>query len=477
MSWISRCLNALNQEPEEWLNYLHGSRKDEVWKIIARENENAPSQEEETNTRHLNPCPVEPLRVPSPKLRRKSQKSVLAFWGTRNQETALSPSLNELQRRDIKIHAFRGTNADQATVNYETVHTTHQNGMLVILKSLPLLALRLPQLFAQKRNVPHIPLAALAVTFTAPHRALVFFDRAVRKIRPDLVIVSNDHELQNRCLISVARMYGIPTVYLQHASVSPLFPALSFDYAFLDGEISLELYLQCEKNKPHTLALPQRTNVILSGVKRPLSSKPSTSLQSSRIGVALNSNISTETAVRLLSFLSSRGFSCRIRLHPGTTGREKELLEQTIVSLGFEMSDPAYESQKGFFTQICALIAPDSGIHLESSLSGVPSLLFGGDTASSPDYYGFVRNGLVQDAKSLNELAQWLRSVQENKVSVNSQVAQRYSATVGSHWSGREGELVAITLEALLEGIDPSIQTRWTHTFKLARDKRLAREH
>ena len=65
-----------------------------------------------------------------------------------------------------------------------------------------------------------------------------FFLEELQKIRPKLALISNDHTVQARSLRISAEILGIKTLYMQHASVSEIFPPLEFDYALLDGEIA-----------------------------------------------------------------------------------------------------------------------------------------------------------------------------------------------------------------------------------------------
>ena len=61
--------------------------------------------------------------------------------------------------------------------------------------------------------------------------------------------MSNDHSPANRALLLVAKSKGIKTVYMQHASVSNLFPVLDFDYSFLDGVNAYNIYKEIEGTK------------------------------------------------------------------------------------------------------------------------------------------------------------------------------------------------------------------------------------
>ena len=53
--------------------------------------------------------------------------------------------------------------------------------------------------------------------------------RLFKSIKPRAIVFSNDHVWNSRALIHAAIEAGIPTIYIQHASVSKYFPPLIFD--------------------------------------------------------------------------------------------------------------------------------------------------------------------------------------------------------------------------------------------------------
>ena len=69
------------------------------------------------------------------------------------------------------------------------------------------------------------------------------------KYKVRVLVLANDHNDINRCLIFNALEKGIKTVYVQHASVKRGFPRLDFTYSFLDGKESLDKYLYDGKPK------------------------------------------------------------------------------------------------------------------------------------------------------------------------------------------------------------------------------------
>ena len=71
------------------------------------------------------------------------------------------------------------------------------------------------------------------------------YRRALRHYRPRAVVFSNDHNDDTRSLLLACRAEGVPTAYVQHASVSANFPPLGFDLSLLEGQDALDKYRLC----------------------------------------------------------------------------------------------------------------------------------------------------------------------------------------------------------------------------------------
>ncbi|WP_457817939.1 hypothetical protein, partial [Staphylococcus aureus] len=89
-------------------------------------------------------------------------------------------------------------------------------------------------------------------------------------------------------------------------SVSDIFPALNFDYAFLDGLSALETYKSCENNRPKGVVINSNRQVFLSGQKKIIKKVPHSNRES--IGVALNALDDTDDIQRLIGYLVQNGF-------------------------------------------------------------------------------------------------------------------------------------------------------------------------
>lgn len=61
---------------------------------------------------------------------------------------------------------------------------------------------------------------------------------------PRVVVLANDHSPNQAACLAVAKDYGVPTIYIQHAEVTHAFPPLSFDISILRNHASLDTYRQ-----------------------------------------------------------------------------------------------------------------------------------------------------------------------------------------------------------------------------------------
>ncbi|MDZ7809372.1 MAG: hypothetical protein U5L11_03500 [Arhodomonas sp.] len=294
-------------------------------------------------------------------------------------------------------------------------------------------------------------------TFCMAYAYLVYFERVLRAVRPEIVLVSNDHNVANRSLVALARFKGIKTAYIQHASVSSIFPALGFDYSFLDGPAALHVYQQCENNRPSDASWPKQRYVFLSGQKKRLPSLRDKA-SSGAIGLALNALDDPADIAALIKRLTDAGCQIRVRWHPGIKGRSLEPLKKILEAYPqVAQSDPSEESVGRFLEQVDMLVAGNSSIHLEAALARVAPIHFEMSASGTPDYYGYVEHGLSRHADNLEDLVDLVDGVlHDGQPALNPSAIRYYSATFDTEWHGREGELVAKHLVALIEGAEPS---------------------
>ncbi|GAB3578234.1 glycosyltransferase family protein [Hymenobacter daeguensis] len=306
------------------------------------------------------------------------------------------------------------------------------------------------------------PLAFFGLLKTDGRRAWRFFDfifyaigyyevyrRALRHYRPRAVVFSNDHNDDTRSLLLACRAEGVPTAYVQHASVSANFPPLSFDLNLLEGQDALDKYRLCG---------PVQGAVELVGMPKADAylGQKNTAPAVRRVGIACNIHdplpALTDTLVYLLRELPDLTFT--LRPHP-SDGRDFEPLRRLLPAL--QWSSARQENVFDFLLRQDALVAADTSTHLEATLLNVASIYFRfGTFALTNDYYGYAGRGLVERADSPAELAAALRRYAQHKPADLYRRAAYYNATLGTPAEGHSQTRTATLLNEWLNKIAPT---------------------
>jgi hypothetical protein len=298
------------------------------------------------------------------------------------------------------------------------------------------------------------PAALLGLNKLVGARATRFFDlifyavgyyevyrRALRHYRPRAVVFANDHNDDARALLLACRAEGVPTAYVQHASVSTNFPPLGFDLSLLEGQDALDKYHQCG---------PVRGQVALVGMPKAdaFLSQRNTASQVHRVAVACNLLDELPAVAEVLTYLLRElpELTFTLRPHPSDR-RDFTALRRALPALHW--SDPQQENVFAFLQHHDALVAADTSTHLEATLLNLASLYYRfTPTASLADYYGYAAHGLSEWAHTPAELAAALRRLAQHKPSDLYRRAAYYNATLGTP---EEGHSRALALRRLAE--------------------------
>ncbi|WP_051360107.1 hypothetical protein [Adhaeribacter aquaticus] len=286
-------------------------------------------------------------------------------------------------------------------------------------------------------------------------RALRFFDliflatgyyelslRYLKKYKPNAIIFANDHNTDARALLLAAKKLKIPTIYIQHASVSTSFPPLQFDLSLLEGEDSLNKYRQCGsiKGAVKLIGMPKADSFL------PLKNT-GTTIQN--LGICANIIDDTQ-AIKELVEAVSRHFpelTITFRPHPGDR-RDFSFINNINPSIIF--SDGKQEQVFDFLIKQDALIAADSSIHLEATMLNILSLYYRFGTSNfTYDYYGFLKQNLIEAASDIKDLITKLEKYKANRPEVY-QRAKYYNAILGSEFEGRSHELALNQIKIFL---------------------------
>lgn len=252
-----------------------------------------------------------------------------------------------------------------------------------------------------------------------------------------LLVMANDHNQTNRCMIDLANKYGIKAIYTQHASVTDRFPALHFDYSFLDGLESFEKY-----NKVGDI----KGKVFLSGSPRyDLLHDYSGQCVSNVIGIGLSEADKVEKVVELCSYIKSRSnYKIIVRPHPRT---EPTFPSDMFINQGVSISFPSKENSLPFLSKVSILIANESGIHLDAAIMHKRSIMYNFSDNDVMDWYGFIKQGLITYCNSYDDVFHQI----ENQKPIPSETLQYYYAAYNTPHEGNVGLLISKLINHLMD--------------------------
>ncbi|WP_417663656.1 hypothetical protein [Pseudidiomarina donghaiensis] len=447
MSRFSEISKILKEEPEEWLAYLYGQQLD--------------------NLSHLKEAKPRFAGVFFRSLaffyhitrslflsffaKKKNQKKVDFYFyaGSANQANSLTGTAKSLEGRKAIVRTDSNNTGRLNGAN--KVITFNQLDVRIsdLVISTLLFFTHAPSLYTRLKNSDVDKVNKYFNTFCLSYFYLAVFHRLLNMYQPRYTIVANDHNVDCRCLMAVAKHLRVKTVYMQHASVSNVFPALTVDYAFLDGESALNTYRNCKNNLPNTCNDRNAPKVFLSGQKKLLSVSEQTA--SKKVGLAINTLDDLKDVIALVDNLVGENKAISLRWHPGQKANDVTRLKELYQNnSSVFLSDPKHQSINGYLAELEYLIAGNSSIHLEAAITGVVPIYYELQPPTIEDYYGYVKNGIAIQATSYQNLSKFLSSGKKPTLSTKS--IQYYSATYGTEWHGKVGELVADILMRLSKG-------------------------
>jgi len=266
----------------------------------------------------------------------------------------------------------------------------------------------------------------------------------LRKISPRIVITSNDHNMPNRVMTLAARINKIPTVYVQHASVNKRFPALNFDYAFLDGQNALKVYDKVGKSNTKVFLIgTPKFDFFYKHINRNLTLRT--------LGICTNHFDPIEKVDVICKQISERlpDINVMLRPHPGDVGR-KEAWEKLAEKYSISFSNPKEELSFEFLKRCDAVIVGDSNILLEAALLNVYPLYYDFNSMKW-DWYGFLANGLTEYHANPDEISKKIQELIQRKPDVR-QRCRTYCCTVEGRYDGHSSDLAALIIKALADG-------------------------
>ncbi|MPW36245.1 hypothetical protein [Vibrio sp. B1Z05] len=355
----------------------------------------------------------------------KNKPDIIFFSSTHNQYSSL-----------ITIYKELCSNHNLAC-NYYSVNTKVKNEVINRVKLNSYFGPILVSLLRFKRVVKSINSSSASWNFYSnyckSYTYLWMYNDLFENIdtRPNFVLMSNDHNVENTSLRLVCEVYGIKTMYVQHASISSLLPSLKFDYVFLDGQKALDVYLKCKtfarsKHKPKQAFLTgQQKNIY------PLTKK------GSFIGIAINELDDLKRVKDCISNLNSSNFKVLLRPHPEHYNKVYSQLKD----LSVVWSNPQSMPLSDFFSMCKALICCESSIHIEAALAGLPTYYYDFLIDSVYyDYYGFINSGVSVETTNIIEE---FEKDKLNEEKSRNEAIKNYSASYLTTYQNKEKIIVA----------------------------------
>lgn len=197
---------------------------------------------------------------------------------------------------------------------------------------------------------------------------------------PKSLTITNPSHPILRAAILASRDLGIPTVYLPHASASPLYPVINTDYALLEGKDALDVYRFSESTKK-----------ILVGATRLESYKNMKPQAHVGINILIAANLLDDInkVLALIKILKNHNDTkhCNLLFRPHPNLR----IDESIFSeLGVEVISTQRESCLQSIERTDILISANSTIFFEAIY--LPIRCY---------YYDFVKEGLRKDSYNL----------------------------------------------------------------------------
>ncbi len=252
----------------------------------------------------------------------------------------------------------------------------------------------------------------------------------IQKHRPAYIVFANDHSIFPRAMLLAAKSLNVPTIYIQHASVTPYFPPLDFDLSLLEGQATLDRYAQNGevKGEVRFIGMPKFD---------PYVSLRNTQTQVQRVGICCNKLDETADVEVLVAYLKSQlpQLTFTFRPHPADE-RNFSMPEGVLHST---KAEKAFD----FLQQQDLIIAGNTSIHLEAVLLNVLSVYyeFSDYSADISDMYGYCKNGLTERADTREQLLQIIENQINNKEKDIFKKATYYNHTAGTAQEGSSSEL------------------------------------
>jgi len=304
-----------------------------------------------------------------------SNSEVLLFSGTKNQSLALE----KLKFDSVTKHIKFGNQSNKFKNNsYE---------LYPYLLSLLFIPVFIFNYFTESSKFKRKIMLCRLDRYLFSYGLCFFFYMTLNPKKTKLVIMSNDHSVWQRSLLHIAALKNVKTAYVQHANVSPLFPKLTFDYAFLDGNYAKNTY-KVGNCKVFMVGCLRFEDII---------DDSRIEYKKTKVLLCFNRIDSKKKISEVINFFIKAKIAFDVRLHPAE--HRKDLIKIISESEGYE--DVTSSNLSNILKTYTYCFSGTSSIFLEASLCGLKC--FSIDDLYD-DYYGFQKDGIVKVFPNLSSI-------------------------------------------------------------------------
>jgi hypothetical protein len=379
------------------------------------------------------------------------------YSGTKNQYDSLFGSFAELIKNSSVLNVLDGRWLKVSNENEQYIKFTP---MIAVL-SLFLFFYRSLSLYKRlKAEGLSDSISLYFDRFCSVYYYVPFFLDLLTTVQPKFVLMSNDHSPANRSLLFVAKSLGIKTVYMQHASVSNLFPKLEFDYSFLDGVNAYAIYKEVDLldrtenltvfSEKHVFLTGQKKNVIKNNVKHAGSDYA--------CGVGFSHLDSNDFIMKVVESLLGVFAQCYLRFHPSHPIESVSIIKNHFFSNSSVLfSAGKDELLKDFLEPVSIFFGSGTSLHLEVALSGVRCFYIENSDIKNNDYYSYERTGLVIPINIDDVTLAYFSDLGLEQSENEMRAVKKYSATYNTEWFGSEGKLVVSILKDIEDSLSLNV--------------------
>lgn len=231
-----------------------------------------------------------------------------------------------------------------------------------------------------KASADTLPTVARYMSQYTKHflRYYAHFSKLDKPSLPLLAVVANDHTDNPVAFSMIMKALGVSRMYVQHAEVTRLFPALDFEFSILRNEVSLETYRSIGPIRGAVLIAPREERTenlkeILNPTPEPVS-----------IVIYLSSVFSNESLQKTIAELRANPHvaSVSLKRHP----RSKDTDFLFLNGIAIHPDTPDYPH---------IAIVPNSSVVIELLHRGIKVFQYFELDDIANDYYGFVADGIT----------------------------------------------------------------------------------